>query len=46
MLPGEISLSYFKSQLSIHIVKFWYNKKDEHIHQKKRNSFDESFKKV
>ena len=34
MLPGEISVSYFNSQLSICCVKFWYNRKDMCIHQK------------
>ena len=45
MLPGEISVSCFSSQLSICCVEFWYNKKHRSIHQEKqkvKNSFDES----
>ena len=49
MLPGEISVSYFNSQLSICCVKLWYNRKDRCILQKRwkvKNLFDESSEKV
>ena len=49
ILSGEISVSYFNSQLSTCCVKFWCNRKDKYIHQKKqkvKKSFDKSSEKV
>ena len=44
ILPGEISVSYFNSQLSIRCVEFLYNRKDKSIYQKKSKKNNERLK--